>query len=174
MKRGASTDRRGQPSLFVSSPSSRRHGPFDADAFGARPRAAMSRDSFNGKVAKLFKSRSGEWIDGREIAEIAGIYGWRTRVSEVRRHYGLNIENRQYKRGRYTVSEYRIYRTVIDTPMSVSESQAQQRASQQYGMPVEQVRETVDKVQRALFSNKWFGRPDAEIRHASDWSGERQ
>ena len=61
----------------------------------------------NAKVAALFESRPGEWIDGRVVAEIAGLYGWRTRISEVRRQYGMNIENRQFKRGRYTVSEYR-------------------------------------------------------------------
>ena len=40
--------------------------------------------------------------------------GWRTRVSEVRRHYWMTIENRQYKRGRYTVSEYRYLPAVCD------------------------------------------------------------
>lgn len=93
-----------QPDLFTI-PRSRSRFVFDADAFGNKSR----RDTFCDKVAALLKSRPGEWIDGREIMAVAGCYGWRTRVSELRRApFGLNIENRQYRQGRSTVSEYRL------------------------------------------------------------------
>lgn len=80
---------------------------FDGDPDGMRHRARGSGHTFNDRVAALFSSRPGVWIDGRELAGIAGLYGWRTRVSEVRRFYGLNIINRQRKVGAFTVSEYR-------------------------------------------------------------------
>ncbi len=63
------------------------------------------------RLEAYFRKRAGWWIDGRELARVAGVYGWRTRVSDLRRR-GMNIENRQ-RRGeaadgrRYSVSEYR-------------------------------------------------------------------
>lgn len=48
-----------------------------------------------GKLSNLFRSKAGQWIDGRELATVAGAYGWRTRVSDLRRHpYVMTIENR--------------------------------------------------------------------------------
>ena len=73
----------------------------------------------------------------------------------------------------FTVNEYRIYRAVIDTPMSVSESETLQRTAQRYGVSVQEAREVVDKVQKVLFQNGWMSTPATEIRHASDWNGER-
>jgi hypothetical protein len=51
------------------------------------------------------------WLDGREIATVAGAYAWRTRLSELRKPpFGLTVENRQTRikteTGRYTISEY--------------------------------------------------------------------
>ena len=64
------------------------------------------------KVARLLRSRPGEWIDGREIAEHGGRYAWRTRLSDLRREpWCLTIENRQRRERGYVVSEYRL---VID------------------------------------------------------------
>ncbi len=99
-----------QPHLFVPPRPSQRHSVFDGDAFGARPRAAIPRDTatLNGKVAALFRSRPNEWIDGQAIAAVGGCYAWRTRVSEIRRWYGLDITNRQRRQGRRIVSEYRL------------------------------------------------------------------
>lgn len=74
--------------------------------------------------------------------------------------------------GGFTVHEYRMYRAVITTPSSVSEQQSLQSVSKRYGISAEKVRKAVDKVQKTLFENKWFGTPEAEIRHASDWKGE--
>jgi hypothetical protein len=69
------------------------------------------------RLMALFKSRAGEWIDGRELAAVAGAYAWRTRVSDLRRSpYGLTIENRQRREGRFTVSEYRMAPPIAPEP----------------------------------------------------------
>ncbi len=47
------------------------------------------------RLAALFHEHRGQWIDGRELARVAGSYGWRTRVSELRRPpYCMIIMNR--------------------------------------------------------------------------------
>lgn len=47
-------------------------------------------------LARLFRRRPGVWIDGRELARVAGHYAWRTRVSELRRlPFSMAIVNRQ-------------------------------------------------------------------------------
>ena len=55
--------------------------------------------------------QAGAWIDGRDLATIAGQYAWRTRLSECRTKLGMTIDNRQRvlegAHGRYTVSEYK-------------------------------------------------------------------
>jgi hypothetical protein len=59
------------------------------------------------RVAAFFRARPGEWIDGRELMNVAGSYGWRTRISDCRRApYFMRIDNRQRKVERFTVSEY--------------------------------------------------------------------
>ena len=61
------------------------------------------------RLAALFKSKPGVWIDGRQLATVAGTYGWRTRVSDLRRPpFNFTIENRQRRKGRQVVSEYRL------------------------------------------------------------------
>ena len=65
------------------------------------------------RLADYFKARQGQWIDGMEIAAVAGSYAWRSRCSDLRRQpYGMVIENRQRRvvlaSGDVTVvSEYR-------------------------------------------------------------------
>ena len=73
----------------------------------------------------------------------------------------------------FTVKQYQIYRDIIDTPMSISGAQALQNAAKRYGVTVAEAREATKKVQNILFSNKWFASPEAEIRHASNWNGEK-
>lgn len=70
----------------------------------------------------------------------------------------------------YTVQEYRIYRALIDTPMSVSQDEALNRVAERYGITLNQAEAVIDKVQNALAANRWFGSPESEIQHASDWS----
>lgn len=72
----------------------------------------------------------------------------------------------------FTVNEYRMYRAVLNVPSSVPEQQALQNVAKQYKIPVEGLRRVVNKVQRSLFDNKWFGTPESEIRRATDWNGE--
>jgi hypothetical protein len=65
------------------------------------------------RLAAHFSARPGQWIDGRELGQIAGAYAWRSRVSDLRHlPYNLTIENRQRKEQTmlgepFTVSEYR-------------------------------------------------------------------
>jgi hypothetical protein len=72
----------------------------------------------------------------------------------------------------FTVYEYKMYRAVLNVPSSVPEQQALQNVASRYKIPVEDLRTVVNKVQKSLFDNKWFGTPESEIQHASDWKGE--
>ncbi len=68
--------------------------------------------SYRLKVARYFRQHRGRWIDGREIARVGGIYGWRTRISEARRELGMDIQNAQRRHRTasgqsITISEYR-------------------------------------------------------------------
>ena len=74
----------------------------------------------------------------------------------------------------YTVQEYRLYRAIIDTPMSIPESQALPAIARQHNVTPDKVRQAADKVMTALSRNNWFGTPASEIKHASDWQGETQ
>ena len=96
--------------LFSQIESAPRH--FDGDAFGTKQAGTASPRSRGAtlcdRLAAFFKARPGAWIDGRELADVAGAYAWRSRVSDLRREpYYMAIENRQRKVGEYTVSEYR-------------------------------------------------------------------
>ena len=99
------------PDLFAAVNAPR---PFDGDPTGSSGPADGTvattdhRHTFAAKVAAMFKAAPGEWIDGREVLKIGGVYGWRTRISDCRRApYNLKIVNRQRRVGRYTISEYR-------------------------------------------------------------------
>jgi hypothetical protein len=65
------------------------------------------------RLADYFRSRPGEWIDGRDLFAVAGSYAWRSRVSDLRRPpFSFAIENRQERHRapdgqRYTISFYR-------------------------------------------------------------------
>lgn len=67
-----------------------------------------NRNTMAARLARFFREHPHEWIDGEVLAGICGRYGWRTRASQIRRApFSMVIENRQYKRGKFTVSEYR-------------------------------------------------------------------
>jgi hypothetical protein len=72
----------------------------------------------------------------------------------------------------FTVNEYKIYRAVLNVPSSVPEQLTLTNVANRYKIPVEDLRKVVNKVQKSLFDNKWFGTPESEIQHASDWKGE--
>jgi hypothetical protein len=71
-----------------------------------------ARSNLTTRLAR-FNDRPNEWIDGQALAEVAGSYAWRTRVSDLRRApFHMRIENRQRRVTRndgssYTISEYR-------------------------------------------------------------------
>jgi hypothetical protein len=50
-------------------------------------------ESLNDKLEAFFKDRPNVSVDGKRLAEIAGCYGWRTRVSDLRTKRGMNIVN---------------------------------------------------------------------------------
>jgi hypothetical protein len=74
--------------------------------------------------------------------------------------------------GNYTVTEYRIYLAIIETPKSVPPSAAIRKAAKAYRVTEAKAKAASDKVLRALAANNWFATPAAEIRHASNWSDE--
>jgi hypothetical protein len=72
----------------------------------------QSRPSLAAQLAAFFRARPNTWIDGRNLARIAGYAAWRTRCSDLRRApYRMTIENRQrhvrLDGQAFTVTEYR-------------------------------------------------------------------
>lgn len=64
--------------------------------------------SYRDRLAAHLRARPAQWIDGLELATIAGAYGWRTRLSECRTQLGMTVENRERKLpGGIVKSEYR-------------------------------------------------------------------
>ena len=55
--------------------------------------SAPARETLTDKVAAYFSRYPNQWIDVMALADLAGLGGWRTRVSEAR-HRGLNIQQR--------------------------------------------------------------------------------
>jgi hypothetical protein len=51
------------------------------------------QDTFLDKLEAFFKDRPNVSVDGKRLAEIAGCYGWRTRVSDLRTKRGMTIVN---------------------------------------------------------------------------------
>lgn len=70
----------------------------------------MPRAHFVDRVAAHFKAHPGDWIDGKDLEVIGGRYAWRSRVSDCRRQFQMEITNRQRHATstdgtRYTISE---------------------------------------------------------------------
>jgi hypothetical protein len=75
------------------------------DAIAERP-ATATRCA---RLAAFLRSRPGVWLDGHELATVGGAYGWRTRISDLRRPpYNMNVENRLRRERGFVVSEYRL------------------------------------------------------------------
>jgi hypothetical protein len=68
------------------------------------------RLTFTDRVADLFRSMPGQWIESDVLARVGGKCAWRTRVADARRLYGMRIVNRvrvvENPLGSYRVSEY--------------------------------------------------------------------
>jgi hypothetical protein len=62
-------------------------------------------------VYALLDAHRGQWVDGREIAQVGGYAGWSARVRDLRK-LGYTVEQRDYRVERdgrkFTVSEYRL------------------------------------------------------------------
>lgn len=55
--------------------------------------------TLNDRLAAYFKARPYQWVDGMELARVAGSYAWRSRCSELRRQpFNMVIENRVRQR----------------------------------------------------------------------------
>jgi hypothetical protein len=68
--------------------------------------------TINDRLERFFRETPNTWIDGRDLAAIAGSYAWRSRVADIRpRFEALENRQRRYKvPGRertYVISEYR-------------------------------------------------------------------
>jgi hypothetical protein len=73
----------------------------------------MTALSLCDRLEAYLKARPNTWIDGRQLAVVAGSYGWRTRCSDLRLKRGLDIQNRIRRHVKpdgsyYTVSEYKL------------------------------------------------------------------
>jgi hypothetical protein len=54
--------------------------------------------SFAEQLAAYFKARPNVWVDGFDLAMVAGGYAWRTRVSDIRKPpFNMTIQNRQVR-----------------------------------------------------------------------------
>jgi hypothetical protein len=87
---------------------------------------ARRGSSFAEHLAAYFQARPNLWIDGMELATVAGRYAWRARISDVRRPpFSLHIENRQRRVQNasgepFIVSEYRYVVDVASDAASAS------------------------------------------------------
>jgi hypothetical protein len=67
--------------------------------------------SLTGRVYALLDAHRGQWVDGREIAQVGGYAGWSARVRDLRK-LGYIVEQRDYRVERdwrkFTVTEYRL------------------------------------------------------------------
>ena len=68
--------------------------------------------TLNDRLEQFFKARPNVWVDGHDLAQVAGFFAWRSRCSDLRRLRGMVIENevtvvKKPNGTRYTVSRYR-------------------------------------------------------------------
>src|SRR5262245_27400703 len=76
------------------------------------PSSEMLMSSRSGRLADLFIAKPDIWIDGRDLANVAGAYAWRSRVADIRKPpFNLRIVNRQRRvktdgGSTFVISEY--------------------------------------------------------------------
>jgi hypothetical protein len=73
---------------------------------------SLNPTSLTGRVYALLDAHRGQWVDGREIAQVGGYAGWSARVRDLRK-LGFVVENREYVQGvgdgrSIRVTEYRL------------------------------------------------------------------
>lgn len=68
--------------------------------------------SLTDRLEAFFRQRPFVWVDGKQLAQVAGAYAWRSRCADLRKR-GLTIENQQITfkdnatNRRWKISEYR-------------------------------------------------------------------
>jgi hypothetical protein len=68
---------------------------------------SLNPTSLTGRVYALLDAHRGQWVDGREIAQVGGYAGFTARCRDLRK-LGYTVENRvRHERG-ITISEYRL------------------------------------------------------------------
>lgn len=155
-----------------------------AAACGQNARQQGNRQSFQARMgagaecAELFEIRNAADSDSPEVAEMnrqlreVGCYSSSsTRNDQVATRERLQANDAD-ENGRvegYTMREYRIYRSVIDSPMDLSEDEALREVAGDYETSADEIKRISDRVQRILFSNGWLSTPEAELRRAVDW-----
>jgi hypothetical protein len=72
---------------------------------------SLNPTSLTGRVYALLDAHRGQWVDGREIAQVGGYAGWSARVRDLRK-LGYTVEQRDYRQktvsGTITITEYRL------------------------------------------------------------------
>jgi hypothetical protein len=72
---------------------------------------SLNPTSLTGRVYALLDAHRGQWVDGREIAQVGGYAGWSARVRDLRK-LGYVVEQRDYRVERdgrkFTVTEYKL------------------------------------------------------------------
>ena len=72
---------------------------------------SLNPTSLTGRVYALLDAHRGQWVDGREIAQVGGYAGWSARVRDLRK-LGYVVEQRDYRVERdgrkFVVTEYRL------------------------------------------------------------------
>ncbi len=78
-------------------------------------REVLRHRSVHRRIAMLLRLRHGEWVDSDLIQFVAGFHGfqsdWPKRTRELR-YLGLEIESQRVKRGKRSVSQYRLTKWV--------------------------------------------------------------
>lgn len=71
------------------------------------------------KLARFFRERPNQWLDARQLFAHGGSFGWRSRVSDIRRPpFNMTIRNRQQRiapdprepHRKITITEYKYER----------------------------------------------------------------
>jgi hypothetical protein len=72
---------------------------------------SLNPTSLTGRVYALLDAHRGQWVDGREIAQVGGYAGWSARVRDLRK-LGFVVENRQrtmkLATSNIVITEYRL------------------------------------------------------------------
>ncbi len=72
---------------------------------------SLNPTSLTGRVYALLDAHRGQWVDGREIAQVGGYAGWSARVRDLRK-LGYVVGQRDYRVERdgrkFVVTEYRL------------------------------------------------------------------